>query len=80
LEEADSYFASGLENSRQFLRQDNIAKAELGLASVHAMREEKTEAIKLALDAREKFVRMGMDYELDQADALLRQLKHSEKQ
>ena len=80
LDEAASYFQAGLESSRQFLRQDNIAKAEFGLGRVHALRGNKPEARELALRAREQFVRMGMVHEVDEADALLHQLKHSEGQ
>jgi tetratricopeptide (TPR) repeat protein len=74
LDEAASYFKSALESSRQFLRQDNIAKAEFGLARTHALLGNTLEAAKLALSAREQFVRMGMEYEVYEVDTLLRQI------
>ncbi len=74
LDEAAPYFESGLESSRQFLRQDNIAKAEFGLARVHALRGNTSRAAELALSAREQFVRMDMEYEVTKVDALLRQI------
>jgi tetratricopeptide (TPR) repeat protein len=79
LEEAGSYFVSGLESSREYQRQDNIAKAELGLARVNARRGDDSEAIELALSAEEQFVRMGMDHEADEADALLCQLREGKE-
>jgi len=80
LGEAASYFESALESSRQFLRQDNMAKAEFGLARVHALRGNTSRAMKLTLSAREQFVRMGMEHEVSEADALLHQLRNSEDQ
>jgi len=80
LSEAASYFRAGLESSRQFLRQDNIAKAEFGLAKVAALREDNPEAMKLALRAKEQFVRMGMEREVDEVDTLLHQLEDGEQQ
>jgi LuxR family glucitol operon transcriptional activator len=80
LEEAISWFQEGLKSSKQHLRQDNIVRATFGLSRVHALRGEKPEALELALSAREQFVRMGMEREAGEADALLHQLRNSEEQ
>jgi len=78
--EASSYFEGGLENSRQCLRQDNIARAEFGMARIHALRGNNSKAVKLALSAREQFLRMGMEHEACQTDTLLHQLGAHEEQ
>jgi tetratricopeptide (TPR) repeat protein len=80
LSEAATYFDAGLKSSQQFLRQDNIAKAKLGLAQTLAFHGNNLEAKRWAIDAREQFMRMGMKPEVDKTDALLQQLEDSKEQ
>ena len=60
--------------SYQILIPDNIAKAKFGLARVHALCGNTSRAAELALSAQEQFVRMDMEYEVTEVDALLRQI------
>ncbi len=76
LDEAASHFQTGLLSSKQVLRQENIAKAELGLAKVNAIRGNNEEAIKLAESSHEQFTRMFMENEANQAGVLLNQLRN----
>jgi tetratricopeptide (TPR) repeat protein len=72
LEEAETYFRQALESSRQFMRQDNIAKANLRLVQVYARRDAKS-AVELAHATREQFIRMGMKQELAEVEDFLQQ-------
>ena len=80
LDEAYFYFAEGLRSSQDYQRQDNIAEANFGLARVHALRGNKSEAIALGQAAREQFVRMGMEQEVTNVDDFLQQIMNGEDQ
>lgn len=72
LSQAGTLFLEALESSQQIQRQDNIAKAQLGLARVHEQRGENAEAFKFARSAKEVFERMLMETELRETEQLLR--------
>lgn len=69
--EAWSFFQQALEMSQQFARQDNIAKAKFGLARVLRLREQHEEAIRLAHEAREMFIRLEARQSLAEVDVFL---------
>jgi len=60
------------------MRQDNIAKANFGLAMAYDVRGDRQRAEELARRAREQFLRMGMKRELQESDDFLAQLERGE--
>ena len=78
LDEAEFRFRSGLESSKKYMRQDNIAKANFGLAMAYDVRGDRQRAEELARRAREQFLRMGMKRELQESDDFLAQLERGE--
>jgi hypothetical protein len=58
-------------SSKNVFRQDNIAKAEMGLARAYAKTGDSAKVIEFASRAREKFIRMGMQYEQKFVEELL---------
>jgi tetratricopeptide (TPR) repeat protein len=75
LDEAESLFSQGFISSKEVSRNDNIARAELGLVKVYALRGETAKAKERAVSTREKFVRMGMESSVEEVDILLESLR-----
>jgi len=76
INEAEYYFKEGLRLGQEYYRRDKIARASYGLARVLACRGILTEAVTLANTARDQFVRMGMEKEVNDIDAFLERLRH----
>mgnify|MGYP006289021193 CR=1 FL=1 len=75
LDEAESLFLEGLESSRKFSRDDNIARSQLGLIKVYAHRGEKAKAEQLAVGTRQRFARMGIESSVKRVDEILKELR-----
>lgn len=80
LNESERLFREGLANSEQFLRQDNMALANFGLAKVYSRRGKETEAKKQALIARDQFERLGIAHAISEVDKLIYQLTDNNEQ
>lgn len=79
LDEAESLFSAGLESSEKVSRNDNIARAELGLVRVYLHQGEKGRAEELAISTRDRFVRMGMESSVERVDDILKKLREEKE-
>lgn len=69
--EAKHFFVEGIRSAEEFGRVDELARGQLGLASVHLETNADLEtALILVNDALESFQRQGMQYEFQQSQAL----------
>lgn len=70
-EEAKRLFAEGIQSAEEFGRVDELAKGQLGLASVHLETNGDLQtALILVNEALEGFLRQGMQYEVQKSQAL----------
>lgn len=70
-EEAKRLFAEGIQSAEEFGRVDELAKGQLGLASVHLETNGDLQtALILVNEALEGFLRQGMQYEAQKSQAL----------
>jgi tetratricopeptide (TPR) repeat protein len=69
-EDAERYFSEGIRSAEEFRRVDELARGQLGLASVYL--ETGTDldgALKLINESTESFQRQGMQYEIQSSQA-----------
>lgn len=70
-EEARQYFVDAIQSAEEFGRLDELARGQVGLASVHLeMRSDLKESLILTNESIETFQQLGMQYELQKARAL----------
>jgi tetratricopeptide (TPR) repeat protein len=74
-EEARRYFAEGIQSAEEFGRVDELAKGQMGLASVYLeMKTDLAAALIMINEALEGFLRQGMQYEVKKSQALQEQI------
>jgi tetratricopeptide (TPR) repeat protein len=70
-EDARQYFMDGIQSAREFGRVDELARAHLGLASVHLETGSDLQtALTLVNESIESFQQQGMQYELQKSQTL----------
>ena len=70
-EDAQRYFSEGVQSAEEFGRVDELARGQLGLASVHyETRTDLKTALVLINEALDGFLRQGMQYEIQKSQAL----------
>jgi tetratricopeptide (TPR) repeat protein len=70
-EEAQQYFTEGIQSAREFGRVDEIARGQLGLASVYyETGADLNEALMLINESTESFQQQGMQYEIQNSQVL----------
>jgi tetratricopeptide (TPR) repeat protein len=80
IDEATRRFKTVLEKVPRFLRKDDItARAEFGLARIHALRGNRYRAKELALSAHMKFTQMGMIDAAREVEAFLEKQRYLEE-
>jgi hypothetical protein len=69
--EARHFFVEGIRSAEEFGRVDELARGQLGLASVHLETDADLEtALILVNEALESFQHQGMQYEIQQSQSL----------
>jgi len=70
-EEAQQYFTEGIQSAREFGRVDEIARGQLGLASVYYETDaDLNSALVLINESTESFQQQGMQYEIQNSQSL----------
>ena len=70
-EEAQQFFSEGIRSAEEFGRVDELARGQLGLASVHLETGiDLTTALSLINQSNESFQQQGMQYEIQNSQAL----------
>jgi len=70
-EEAQEYFSEGIRSAEEFGRVDELARGQLGLASVYLETgSDMDTAIQLINESHESFQQQGMQYEIQNSHAL----------
>ena len=70
-EEAQQYFSEGIRSAEEFGRVDELARGQLGLASVYLdTGSDMDTAIRLINESNESFQQQGMQYEIQNSQAL----------
>src|SRR3990172_3300997 len=80
-EEANRFFTEGIRSAEEFGRVDELAKGQLGLASVHL--ETGTDlqtALMLGNESTESFQQQGMQYEIQKSRALHDEILRAQSQ
>ncbi|NWG05114.1 MAG: tetratricopeptide repeat protein [Chloroflexi bacterium] len=80
-EDARNYFLEGIQSAEEFGRVDEIAKGQVGLASVYleTNTDLKTSLI-LVIEAIESFQQLGMQYEIQKSQALRERILNTNPQ
>ena len=80
-EEAKQFFMDGVQSAEEFGRVDELAKGQLGLASVYLETETdlKTSLI-LVIESNETFHQLGMQYEIQKSQALRERILKAQPQ
>jgi len=80
-EDAKQFFSEGIQSAEEFGRIDELARGQLGLASVHI--ETNTDlktALILIIESIEIFQQLGMQYEIQKAQSLREQILKKQPQ
>jgi tetratricopeptide (TPR) repeat protein len=79
--EAQRYFMEGIQSAEEFGRIDELAKGQLGLASVHLETATNLKiALTLARESLESFQQQGMQYEIQKSRALYDEILRAQSQ
>lgn len=80
-EDARRFFSAGIESAEEFGRVDELAKGQLGLASVHLETcVDLHTALILANEAIESFQQQGMQYQIQKGQALREEILNAQSQ
>jgi tetratricopeptide (TPR) repeat protein len=78
-EDAKRFFTEGIQSAEEFGRVDELARGQLGLASVHLETDtDLNTALTLANESFEGFQRQGMQYEIQQSQALQQKILNAQ--
>jgi tetratricopeptide (TPR) repeat protein len=80
-EDARRFFSAGIESAEEFGRVDELAKGQLGLASVHLETcADLNTALTLADEAIDSFQQQGMQYQIQKGQVLREEILNAQSQ